>query len=1702
MATGEELGVGYVTLTVSTRGLGKDLAKQFLGAEKQAEKSGKRMGKNVSDAFNDEIDLDGLAREIEIAEARGTAAVEKASKAQSAAREKAQNAAAKQVVEERRLAAARLKAENAAKSVADAERTYQRAVESSGESSREAVDAAQRLAQARERDANASVGVASAEDKVTRARRGAVSASEAMARATRDVADAQDGLQKELRRTREAYAEAEKAAKDAGDKASHEYVDGWRGMAARLGRVVRDNVSKALGSVDVAGKGFVQGVTYAESFKKGMGSVKQSSPANAMGMLSGVRVVADMGSYFGNMVTNMDRALPKLSIMATSIAALGSAGLAGVQGILGVAAGLGSIAAVGLTLPGVIAGAVGGFAILGMALVDVKDVLGDLGPAFQNLQKNVSANFWAQAAQPIRDLAQNVLPILNAGLGAAATEMGRWVYAITNVLNSAEGLGFISASLDYLTSAIDIAGDGVGAMTSAFLQLGTVGMSYLPNLAGWFNTIAYAFEDWVAKAVASGDIFDWIDAGIANLKALGSILFHTVGIFHALGQAAYDAGSGGLIGLADGMARVDAAMHAPVFQGALVTVFKGASDAMDGLGRGVAALGGAFVSLAPTIASVLGIAGDAFGTLLGGLSKILSHPVFQKGLVDFFGGIRGGIEALTPAFEVLGEKFGMLASFAGTLAQNLGTVLGGAIVALAPPFTTLMEAIQPLIPKLGKIVVALIQGIAPVVNVVAAVLGTLIGIIVNVISWLAQFHGVLQVVGGVLAVFAIAVGAVMAAMSVASTVMPVISALTKAWAAAQWLLNAAMSANPIGLVVVAIGALVVALITAYNNIGWFKDGVNAVWAAIQLAASAVVTWFQTVLVPWFQVALAAVGAVFTWLWVNIVQPVWAGIQFAVSSFVTWFMTVALPWIQSVIQGIGAVMTWLWVNIIQPVWNGILIFLTVIIAAIITIFQGIVWVVRNVLGPVFSWLYNAIILPVWNAIKGAIGAAWAFIRDSIFAPMMGFISGPLTSAWLWIRNVVSQVWGAIRGAVSSSWAWIRDAVLNPLIGFVRGALTNAWLWLRNIVAQVWGAIRGAISSIWNWIRDAVLNPAIGFLRNVFGSAWSWLRDRVSSVWGGIRDASSAAWNFVRDHVFAPFRGGLDALKNAFNRTKDGIKSAWDKLKGAVKEPISFVVNSVVNPFLKNYNKVNDFWGGGDIDTIKGFARGGVLPGYQSRKRDDVLTPMRSGEGVLVPEVVRGIGGAQTINALNAAGNAGGVNAVRDLWRSGNLRSAERTASAEMEHGMYAAGPAGAGPNGGLWGAIQTQMNRTGKLYVPNTTVQGRNIADAAKAWMGQSALDIIAGSGSPSISAGVGHRGPWGFADTSGKVEISTTTPANRVIGTMVHELGHILSLQHSGDGSYGDRSSVMSAGMSGGDWPHDIDYQVLRRVWGDPGKGVTRYSASDVDGVTASSMNPMDWIRDKLDKFVTGPIKQAKEKFAKNKFVQMGTGLAGKMFDGIKTKAADLLGKLPGFGDAIEGGKKVFNGVAGKVKLAAWMSEALKKKGLMNPGNLASGIARALKESGGDPNIVQQVHDVNSGGNEARGLMQVIPSTFKANMEPGHGNIFDPVDNILASINYTLKRYGSVRGGWDQPLGYALGGIVDHVWDAPVGTVHSLRPGVSTIYNGTGSTEMFQRVDTTAPGAGQEAHLHLHGTEYDESRMLRRGAEEWSRAFRRAGVAA
>jgi hypothetical protein len=66
----------------------------------------------------------------------------------------------------------------------------------------------------------------------------------------------------------------------------------------------------------------------------------------------------------------------------------------------------------------------------------------------------------------------------------------------------------------------------------------------------------------------------------------------------------------------------------------------------------------------------------------------------------------------------------------------------------------------------------------------------------------------------------------------AGAVLVVVAAM-RVWLAVQMVLDAVLNANPIGLIILAIAALVVGVIYAYNHLAVFRNAVNDVWGAIK-----------------------------------------------------------------------------------------------------------------------------------------------------------------------------------------------------------------------------------------------------------------------------------------------------------------------------------------------------------------------------------------------------------------------------------------------------------------------------------------------------------------------------------------------------------------------------------------------------------------------------------------------------------------------------------------------------------------------------------------------------------------------------------------------------------------------------------------------------------------------------------------------------
>jgi len=149
------------------------------------------------------------------------------------------------------------------------------------------------------------------------------------------------------------------------------------------------------------------------------------------------------------------------------------------------------------------------------------------------------------------------------------------------------------------------------------------------------------------------------------------------------------------------------------------------------------------------------------------------------------------------------------------------------------------------------------------------------------------------------------------AVTAAQTTATIASSVaSKAAAAAQWALNAAMAANPVGLVVAAIAALVIGLVIAYKKSETFRNIVNGAFAAVTAAAIAVGQGFKSVwdsVSKWLGKAWDFISGLpgkikgaFTGVWAGIAE----GLKSALNSVL--HLPLTIPKVNTHIPGVGTV----------------------------------------------------------------------------------------------------------------------------------------------------------------------------------------------------------------------------------------------------------------------------------------------------------------------------------------------------------------------------------------------------------------------------------------------------------------------------------------------------------------------------------------------------------------------------------------------------------------------------------------------------------------------------------------------------------------------------------------------------------------------------------------------------------------------------
>ena len=354
---------------------------------------------------------------------------------------------------------------------------------------------------------------------------------------------------------------------------------------------------------------------------------------------------------------------------------------------------------------------------------------------------------------------------------------------------------------------------------------------------------------------------------------------------------------------------------------------------------------------------------------------------------------------------------------------------------------------------------------------------------------------------------------------------------TRAAAAGQWLLNAAMTANPIGIVVVALVALVAGIIWAWNNVEGFRTVVVNAWEWIK---SATVTVFNAV-VTFIGNAITSIGNFFTVTLPAAVQTVidWVGANW--------------PLIVSIITGpIGALVVFIITHWTQIKATTVAVF-TAIKTFIVNVWNTIVsWVVAKVVGFVTS------VINTWNNLKARTTAVFNLVKAYIRNAFVTIVSAAVNKVTE-MRNKITNTWNMIKAKTLTIFAAVVTTVRSKI---------------ENVVATVKGLpgkAKSALGNLGNLLKSSGRALIQGFINGIKGM--------IGNVTGAVKNVVNKARDFF---PFSPAKEGPFSGKGY--TTYSGKALVTDFAKGMTRE-ISKVKNAA-----NQVASAGTFSGGYQIDRF--------------------------------------------------------------------------------------------------------------------------------------------------------------------------------------------------------------------------------------------------------------------------------------------------------------------------------------------------------------------------------------------------------------------------------------------------------------------------------------------------------------------------------------
>lgn len=729
---------------------------------------------------------------------------------------------------------------------------------------------------------------------------------------------------------------------------------------------------------------------------------------------------------------------------------------------------------------------------------------GRINEAFKPIRTAVQEAFFQQLGEQMESVAQVTLPVLRTGMLQVATAMNGVAKEAARVVKEPFFQSFLSDSLKTTATSTTILTKAVEPLAQSIAGLVKVGNPFTVMLSQWIVDLSKSASLYINSAEGQNQLTDAINVGIDALQTLGSLIGSVFDLFVALFKVSNKEGLSLVGTLTDLIDRTTDWVNSIEGQELLTALFEATNTI--------------FLELAETAGrfalALLEII-KAYNDLPDPIKNVVTDMIVWSALMS---------PLITYASSLAASW--RLVYFGVREALQAVNIIILRLVALKTGLTAI-EISQSSLSSFDKLKLAG-EGIIQSFSRVGALLrGEFNSAIISVYATFLR----LSTGGGIL-------GTVLSGIATAARV---------AWAAIT---------GPVGLVILAITAIVAGFVWLYNNVEGFRDFVNGVWSSIIGAAKTAGEWFSGPFVRFFQDAWASITS-----GVNSVREtmtnVWDGAVEAAKPVVDAFKTVG----EAISSGFSGA-----VDVVVGVFNSV----AGAVSTVITVLTPL-WQIIGLVGHAI-FAFGQIVFTVFSSAVQII--------VTIVSTLVQIIGVVLYGTFLKLVEGVKFAFDAIVAAVTF------------VLPIIVGAVTSAFNSISEFVGSVIATIRDTIIAGWNAVVEFV-TPILNTIRDTVASVFNQIKEIITVVFDAI-------WTFIQPTVTAV----VNFLADRWNNLVANVKFAFELVKRYIIEPIAEVVGYVgarigqIATFIgkavtDSYNAVAGFVGrfvSAGHDIINGIVRG--------------------------------------------------------------------------------------------------------------------------------------------------------------------------------------------------------------------------------------------------------------------------------------------------------------------------------------------------------------------------------------------------------------------------------------------------------------------------------------------------------------------------------